>query len=65
MKKNLIESWITTVIGIFIAIFGGLIFWFDKSPLWGTVIVWVVSAMFIFADEVAIKGLLNKIPKLK
>ena len=65
MKKNIVESWITTIIGVLIAMFGGMVFWYDKTPLLGCVVIWIVSAMFIFADEKAIKGLFDKISIVK
>lgn len=65
MKKMLIESWITTIIGILIAIFSGFAMWYEKTPLWGSVVMWAVAAIFIFADEEEIKKLFEKALKLK
>lgn len=65
MTKNIVESWITTVLGIFIAIFGGVAFWFDKASVWGCIAIWIIGAVFIFANEKKIMSLLDKIPKFK
>lgn len=65
MKKNIVESWITTALGTLIGIFGGFTLWFEKTPLWGSIVMWVVAAIFIFADEKFIKGIADKVLKLK
>lgn len=65
MTKNIIESWITTSLGTLIGIFGGVAFWFDKLNVWETIPVWIIAAILIAADEKSIKGLVDKIPKLK
>jgi len=63
MKKLLIESWITTILGTLIGIFGGVTFWYGKTTLWETIPVWIIAVIFIFADEKFIKGLLDKFVK--
>lgn len=65
MKKNIIESWITTTLGSLIGIFGGFTFWFDKTTIWETIPIWIIAAILIAADEKFIRGLFDKIPKLK
>lgn len=60
MKKNLIESWITTVLGVLIAIFGFATFWVGKTTLWETMPIWIVGVVLVFADEKFIKGLVGK-----
>lgn len=65
MKKNIIESWITTGLGTLIGLFGFATFWYDKTTIWETIPIWLVGAILIFANEKYIKTLVDKLPKLK
>ena len=65
MTKNIIESWITTTLGVLIVIFGGVTFWFEKAPLWGCISIWIIGGIFVFANEKKILNLVDKLPKLK
>jgi len=66
MKKNLIESWITTVIGVVIIGFSiGFYFFSDKINLGAFITLIVLGLVCVFVYEKGLKMLFDKVFKLK
>ena len=66
MKKNIIESWLTTVIGVIIIGLSCYSYFFtDKVNLGAFISLVVLGLVCVFVYEKGLKMLFNKVFKLK
>ncbi|KPL08392.1 hypothetical protein AMJ86_00765 [bacterium SM23_57] len=56
MKERL-QNWITTALGILIALFGGFLLWKEKLALAEVMPLWVLSWALITAKDSLLEGI--------
>jgi len=65
MKKRVIESWISTILGTLILLLSNYFFFFSEElSMWTYLMVSVFGMVLIYADEKRVKQLFNYLFKL-